>query len=134
MLGLALALVEVMAPGAFFIFFAVAAVVVGTAALFVDLSWQVQVVAFVLLAVAAALAGRRIYGRASRSEPDGLLNDRLARQVGRVAVLETAIDNGTGHVKLDDTLWRVEGPDLPAGTRVTIRDVVGGRLRVERAG
>ncbi len=132
-LGLALALVEVMAPGAFFIFFAVAAVVVGTAALFVDISWQVQVVAFVLLAVAAALAGRRIYGRASRPDADGPLNDRLARQVGRLAVLDTALANGSGHVKLDDTLWRVEGPDLPAGTRVRIAGAVGGRLQVEPA-
>lgn len=131
-LGLGLALVEVFVPGAFFIFFAVAAVVVGTAALFIDFSWQSEVIAFVVLAVAAALAGRRIYGRASRPESETPLNDRLARQIGRIAVLDTAIDGGTGQIKLDDTLWRVEGPDMPAGTRVRISGQREGRLQVEK--
>jgi len=133
-LGLVLAGIEVIAPGTFFIWFAVAAVVVGTAAMFVDLGWQVEAVAFVVLAVAAALAGRRFYGRGDAVTPEGgPLNDRLARQLGRVAVVETAIAGGTGSVRLDDSVWRAEGPDLATGTRVRIVGHVGGRLKVEPA-
>lgn len=132
-LGLVLAGVEVLAPGSFFIFFAVAAILVGTAALFLDLSWQVETVAFVALAVVAVLLGRRVYGRQGPETGDPLLNDRLARQVGRSAVLATAIVHGTGEIRLDDTLWRVEGPDLPAGLSVRITGHRNGRLVVEAA-
>jgi membrane protein implicated in regulation of membrane protease activity len=131
-LGLVLAMVEVLAPGTFFIWFAVAAILTGTVALMVDLGWQAEILLFVALAVVAALAGRRIYGR-SRPAEENRLNDRAARQVGRLAVLDTAIAEGTGHIRLDDTRWRVEGPDLPAGAKVRIVAFRDGRLQVEPA-
>lgn len=130
-LGLLLAAVEVFAPGTFFLWFAIAAILVGTLALAVPLSWQVQVVLFVVLAVIAALVGRRLYGRSGEPEPDRRhLNDRMNRQVGRPAVLEGPIENGTGRIRLDDTIWRADGPDLPAGTAVTIVGVKDNRFVV----
>jgi inner membrane protein len=98
----------------------------------VVLGWQAQVVVFVVLAVAAVLLGRRFYGRAG-TDADGLANDRSARQVGRTAVLDTAITEGTGHIRLDDTIWRAEGPDLPAGARVRIAGYRNGRFQVVAA-
>lgn len=129
-IGILLAAVEVVAPGAFFLWFAMAAILVGVIALAVDLGWQVEILLFIVFAVIAAFLGRRFYGTTEDTSTAGTLNDRLRRQVGRPAVLETAIANGTGHIRLDDTLWRVEGPDLPAGTPVTIVSVDNGRLRV----
>jgi membrane protein implicated in regulation of membrane protease activity len=35
-------------------------------------------------------------------------------------VVEQAIENGRGRVRVGDTLWSAEGPDAPAGTRVTV--------------
>ncbi|RTL74492.1 MAG: NfeD family protein, partial [Bradyrhizobiaceae bacterium] len=35
-----------------------------------------------------------------------------------------------GTIKLGDTVWRVEGPALEAGTRVKIENADGARLRV----
>lgn len=132
-LGLLLAGVEVLVPGSTFIWFAVAAVIVGALAFVIDMSWQVEVVLFAVLSVVVLLAGRRFYGGREAPKDDGLVNDRLARQVGRVVVLDTGIANGTGHARLDDTVWRVEGPDLPAGTSVRITGHRSGRLVVERA-
>lgn len=129
-LGLLLATLEIVVPGTFFLWFAVAAILTGTLALAVDLSWQVQTLVFVVLAAASALIGRRVFGR-SQPEPESRLNDRLAGYVGRKATLETAIVDGTGHIRLDDTLWRVAGPPLPAGSQVTIVGQREGRLTVE---
>lgn len=133
-LGLVLAAVEIFAPGSLFIWFAVAAILVGTVALFLDMSWQAELVLFVGLAVAAAVVGRRLV-RVERPEAktEAHINDRLARQVGRLATLDTPITNGAGHIRLDDTIWRVEGPDLPAGAQVRICGHTEGRLRVEAA-
>ena len=129
-LAIVLAGVEVMAPGTFFIWFAVAAAMVGAVAMAFTLSWQVQVSLFVVLAVVSALVGRRIYGRLSERS-DELTNDRVSRQIGRSAVVDTAIAEGTGYIRLDDTIWRVEGPDLPKGARVRIVGSRAGRFVVE---
>jgi membrane protein implicated in regulation of membrane protease activity len=128
--GLLLAGVEIVAPGSFFVWFAVAAILTGTVALFVDIAWQWELVLFVVFAVTAVLVGRKFYGAAGK-EPDVRLNDRVGRQIGRIATLETPIVDGSGHIRLDDTQWRVEGPELPAGRQVRIVGVRDGRLQVE---
>jgi len=47
------------------------------------------------------------------------------------AALGTApIVDGRGRLKVDDTMWLVEGPDLPAGTRVQVTGVDNTLLRV----
>lgn len=129
-LGILLAIVEVLAPGTFFIWFAVAALVVGAVAMVVSLSWQVQLTLFIILAVVSAVLGRRFYGRASQGT-DEMTNDRLGRQIGRSAVVDVSIAEGTGYIRLDDTIWRVEGPDLPKGTRVRIAGSRNGHFVVE---
>lgn len=130
--GILLAIVEILAPGTFFIWFAIAALLTGIVAFAVDLGWQGEVLVFVALAAASALVGRRLYGRLKPTAETNL-NDRVARMVGRTAVLDTAIVNGSGHVRLDDTQWRVEGPEMPAGARVRIVGYRDGRLQVEAA-
>lgn len=132
LLALLLAGIEVLVPGTFFIWFGAAALIVGLIALVVSLSWQVELVLFVLLSAASVLIGRRFYGRAAK-EGDGFANDRLGRQVGRLAVVDRAIEGGSGHIRLDDTVWRADGPDLPVGTRVRITGHRDGRFLVEPA-
>ena len=50
-----------------------------------------------------------------RDQP--FLNRRAEALVGRVFTLEKPIVDGVGTVRIDDTVWRVTGPDSPAGTR-----------------
>jgi membrane protein implicated in regulation of membrane protease activity len=35
-----------------------------------------------------------------------------------------------GQIRVDDTVWRVTGPDCPAGTRVVVAGAEGATLRV----
>jgi hypothetical protein len=44
--------------------------------------------------------------------------------------LDEPIVDGRGSVKLDDTRWRVSGPDLPAGAHVVVSGVDGSTLEV----
>jgi len=60
------------------------------------------------------------------------LNRRAETYVGRTFTLERPIVDGRGRLKVDDTVWLVEGPDLPAGTRVQVTGTDNTRLRVER--
>jgi hypothetical protein len=62
------------------------------------------------------------------------LNRRAEAFVGRVFTLEKPIVDGTGTVGIDDTVWRVSGPDTPAGSRVKVIRVDGAALYVEPAG
>ena len=59
------------------------------------------------------------------------LNARAAQLVGRTVTLVEPIEGGIGKVRCDDTLWQVEGIDLPAGTTVRVVGAKGMRLVVE---
>jgi membrane protein implicated in regulation of membrane protease activity len=61
------------------------------------------------------------------------LNVRGQQYVGRSLVVEQAIEGGRGRVRVGDTLWAAEGPDVPVGTRVTVTGARGTVLVVERA-
>lgn len=54
----------------------------------------------------------------SSDEPG--LNARGAREVGRTVVLDQPIVAGRGRIRMHDSVWTVEGPDLPAGATVRI--------------
>ena len=77
--------------------------------------WQAQLVFFAVLSVAAALIGRRLLARSGDTSDEPLLNQRGASLIGRTAVLEQPIAEGRGRIRLDDTTWTVNGPDLPCG-------------------
>jgi membrane protein implicated in regulation of membrane protease activity len=123
-LGFVLLVMEVVAPGIFMLWIGIAALVVGTASLLlwdaVFWTWQVQVIAFLVLSVVSAVVGKKLIGGRDEPTDQPLLNRRGAQLVGRTATLDEPIRDGRGRIKLGDTLWRVAGPDLPAGTRVRV--------------
>jgi membrane protein implicated in regulation of membrane protease activity len=132
-LGLILLGIEMMMPGFFFLWFGIAAILIGVSALLVDWPWQLQVLGFVVLSVIAALIGRRYAGTADVESADPHLNLRANRLQGRTFVLIEPIVDGTGRVRIDDTIWQVRGPDAPAGARVTVTGADGPVLRVTTA-
>lgn len=135
--ALLLAILEMTMPGTLLIFFAGAAAVVGVLAFLVPtLGWQVEFLLFGALSVAGIFVYRR-YRAANPEQVDGTdrptLNKRADQYVGQAVVLVEPIVNGHGKAKVDDTLWRVAGPDLPAGTTVRVVRADGGFLTVEKA-
>jgi inner membrane protein len=61
------------------------------------------------------------------------LNQRMYDYVGRTYVLDEAIVNGRGKIRIDDTLWMVTGADRGKGEWVKVTAVDGSRLIVEPA-
>jgi inner membrane protein len=86
---------------------------------------------FAVFAVAAVPAWR-YFARAasSKSVSNPFLNRRTEAMVGREFTLEKPIVNGSGTVRIDDTIWRVAGPDAPAGSRVKVVQADGASLTV----
>jgi membrane protein implicated in regulation of membrane protease activity len=129
-LGILLMGVEALVPGVFMFWLGLAALIVGILTFGVAIAWPMQIVGFALLAISMVPLWRHFAGRASEREDNQFLNRRTKGLVGQVATLETPIVDGVGTIKLGDTIWRVEGPALEAGTQVRIESADGVRLRV----
>jgi membrane protein implicated in regulation of membrane protease activity len=65
--------------------------------------------------------------------PRRLLNRRGASYVGRSFTLREPITDGSGLLHVDDSRWKVEGDDMPAGTKIKVVGIEGTVLKVERA-
>lgn len=130
--GLLLAL-EVMVPGTFMLWLGLAAIATGVVGWIVSMSWQIQIVLFAILSVISVLLGRRFYPTAITETDKPFLNRRADAFVGRTFTLDEPIVSGTGRVRVDDTTWRVSGPDCPAGTKVRVERVDGAMLIVAKA-
>ncbi len=122
--GLALLALEMAMPGMFLVWFGVGALATGLLSLLFwgepFWPWQAQFLSFALLSVGAILLGRKLVRSDADRSDEPLLNRRTESLVGRTAVLEDAISEGRGRIKLDGTFWPVIGPDLAAGTRVKV--------------
>lgn len=131
--GLALCAAESVVPGVFLLWIGLAALVLGTVELAFAISLAPSLLLFGTFAVLFSLAGSRLYGSWQRSTGQ-VLNNRAAALTGRVLVLSEPIVDGCGRARVQDTVWRVTGPDLPAGTRVRVAGVADGVvLQVEPA-
>lgn len=133
-LGLILLFLELVTPGVFLIWIGFAALVTSlvsfTGLSFME-SWQIQLLLFMILSVIFVLIGRKYFNPRTQSSDEPLLNRRADQLIGLRTTLEEPIINGQGRARFNDTLWRVTGPDLPAGATVIVREYIDGQLRVE---
>jgi membrane protein implicated in regulation of membrane protease activity len=134
-LAVLLLVLETVVPGVHFLWFGLAAGIVGALALAVgpEFTWQWQLIAYALVAVATVFLVRRTARPdANRSDvPD--LNVRAQQYVGRVFRVEEPIAGGRGKLRVGDTLWPAQGPDAPKGASVKVTGTNGTVLVVELA-
>ena len=96
------------------------------------MAWESEVLIFATLAILAVAGSWRVVSRSWAVKSDQPhLNERSAGLVGRSFLLSQAIVNGSGKITYQDTLWDVDGPDMPKGSRVRVTGVEGLRLQVE---
>src|SRR6266852_634328 len=129
--GLILMTLELLAPGVFPFWLGLAALLVGLISFAIHPPWQLQLLMFAVFAAAAVPLWRRVARNTNTSNP--FLNKRAEALVGRVFTLEKPIIDGLGTVRIDDAIWRVAGPDTPAGSRVRIVQADGASLTVASA-
>ncbi len=126
-----LLIVEVLAPGTFFLWLAVSAAAVGLLVWLVpttsiEAAWSI----FAVLGVISVVMVLK-FRKPPKEDAANKLNKRGQEYVGRVFELTEPIHNGKGKLKIGDTLWSVSGPDLPTGTQVKVAAVEAGELKVE---
>ena len=122
---------ELVAPGAFMLWLGLSALLVGIISYFVAWPWQYQLVTFAAFALASIPLWRSIARGVEKPGDQPFLNRRADAFVGREFTLEKPIVGGGGTVKIDDTIWRLRGPDVPGGTRVKVVRADAATLVVE---
>jgi membrane protein implicated in regulation of membrane protease activity len=140
LIGLVLTALETFIPGVHFLWFGLAAVAVGGlvsasgAFGYGDVfTWPWQLVTFAVISVLTVFWVRG-FSRGKDAESDvPALNVRAEQYVGRVVTVEDAIAGGRGKVRVGDTLWPAQGPDLARGARVRVTGTSGTVLIVEPA-
>lgn len=131
--GVLLCAGEMLAPGVFLLFLGLAAIVTGLIVAVAPLAFVWALLVFAFLSGVAVMLGRRLYGSRESSSDQPFLNRRADALVGHVYPLVEAIKAGEGAIRVNDTKWRVRGPDMPAGVRVKVTGVEDAMvLRVEQ--
>ena len=123
--AVAMLLLETVIPGVHFMWFGLAALIIGAVVLVVPMPLAVQLVAFAVLSLAAILVVRRLWGSATLATDEPDLNDRGHSYIGRMVAVEEPISGGRGKVRVGDTVWTAEGPDTPSGATVKVTGVNG---------
>ena len=130
--AVALAVTELLVPGVFLIFLALAAAITGAIALFFpDLGLGGQLIGFAAWSGVTVAIGRRWHRDYPVETSDPLLNDRVARLIGETVTVAEPLSGGNGRVHVGDGEWPARGPDAPVGARVRIVGADGSCLIVE---
>ncbi|MDC0886781.1 NfeD family protein [Altererythrobacter sp.] len=133
-LGLALAALEIVVPGVYLIWLAIAALLTGALTFVFDPGLPFQILNFVFLALITAFSAKRFLRDRPIISSDPLLNNRGGRMVGETAIVVQGFEGGTGRVHLGDTDWLARGVDMAVGDRVRITGSEGAILLVEPVG
>ena len=131
-IAVVLVIIEAFVAGTFFLWMGVSAAVVGFVLLIAPaMGWEYQVLLFAIFSVVSiTLWLIRLKKHPTKSEISNL-NRRVAQYMDRIAIIQEPIVNGLGTINVDDTIWRVLGPDCEAGTKVKVVGAEGTDLKVE---
>ena len=129
--GMIMLALELVLPGGFLLWMGIAGIVTGLVSLLQPMGWPLEWLIFGVLSLGSiALWTRWSRGRGIKTDRP-LLNRRAEQVIGQEVVLKQAIEQGFGRVVVGDSVWRVSGPDLPAGSHVRVVGNDGSLLWVE---
>ena len=101
------------------------------------LEWYQQIFIFTVFSLIFTFTGRHLWQTKTKQEgihdtlPDPTLNNRMAKLVGQMVILEEPIQGRRGRLEIGGTSWPITGPDLPIGTQVEITAISGTVLEVQ---
>ncbi len=131
-LAVALIILEILMPGAYFLWMGISAAVVGAALfIFPAMPLLVQVLIFAVLSVFAVKTYKSYRKKNPLVTDEPALNRRGEKYIGQSFTLRDPIVNGVGKITVDDSTWKVVGIDVPAGMVIRVVAVEGTTLKVE---
>jgi membrane protein implicated in regulation of membrane protease activity len=127
----ALALAEMAVPSSYLMWIALGAAVTAIATAATGMVFEGQLAVFATATALSCIAGYFVY-RAMESDRDGevALNAPRRSMIGARGTVCEAVVNGRGKVRIGDTVWLADGPDLAEGTPVVVAGLRGTRLEV----
>jgi len=131
-IGIILIILELFAPGAFFLWMGIAAGLVGLILVVApEMTWQYQFIVFAVVSVVSIVVWRNYLKKHPTETDRPTLNMRGEQYVSRTFTLTEPVVNGVGKIKVDDTMWKIEGADCDTGTKVKVVKTDGAVLIVE---
>ncbi|RLA09539.1 MAG: NfeD family protein [Gammaproteobacteria bacterium] len=131
-LAVALLVLEALAPGAFFLWMAVAAGAVGVLLLLSpQLSWEIQLLIFSLTSIVAIISWLAWVKTHPAKTAEPTLNRRGVEHIGQQFTLPEPVVQRRGTLQLGDTIWIITGPDCDAGSRIKITAINGSQLQFD---
>ena len=106
-------LAELHAPGSYLIWIAIGAGLTAAIEAGWGLSLSAQIGAFAVLSAISCASGYFIYRRFNHPKDAASLNQRNVLMIGAQGVVCLEIVNGRGKVRLGDSVWLADGPNLP---------------------
>lgn len=95
-----------------------------------SLSWQVQFIIFALFSVTSLWIWWFKVKSVHKKTDKPFLNQRASQYIGRTFTLDEPIVNGRGRIRVDDSMWRIDGEDLPVGAKIIVKSADGVVLKV----
>lgn len=131
-LAAVLGILEVSVGSSFFLLWlAVSATTVATILMIMpSLTWQYQLLIFAVESITCIFFWHLHLKKHPIKTDKPTLNRRSEQYVNRVFSLAEPIVNGRGKIKVEDSLWVVEGKDLSVGKKVRVIGVNGVILQV----
>ena len=131
-LAVALIILEILIPGAYFLWMGVSAIFIGGLMLvFPEMVFLVQILIFAVLSVITVVMYKSYRKKNPIVTDEPALNRRGEQYLDRSFTLTEPIVNGQGKVIVDDSTWKVSGEDMDAGMTVRVVAVEGTTLKVE---
>ena len=131
-LAVALIILEILIPGAYFLWMGVSAIFIGVLMLvFPEMVFLVQILIFAVLSVITVVMYKSYRKKNPIVTDEPALNRRGEQYLDRSFTLTEPIVNGQGKVIVDDSTWKVAGEDMDAGMTVRVVAVEGTTLKVE---
>jgi membrane protein implicated in regulation of membrane protease activity len=125
-----LAIAEMVAPGSYLMWIALGAAVTGIAAT-TGMVLEGQLAVFAIATAVSCVGGYFVYRGMDSSHDSGVPRNAPRRSmIGARGTVCEALVGGRGKVRIGDTVWLAEGPDLADGTPVIVAGVRGTRLEV----
>jgi membrane protein implicated in regulation of membrane protease activity len=135
-IALVLMALETVIPGVHFLWFGLAAFIVGLLVAIVTsmgmadaFPFPLQVVVFALLSVATVFGIKKMTG-AKPNDHHIDINAAGSQFIGRIVLVEETIKSGRGKVRAGDSVWLAEGEDAYVGAKVLVTGVNGTALVV----
>jgi membrane protein implicated in regulation of membrane protease activity len=132
-LAVFLIILEIFSPAAFFLWLGIAAAITGFITLIMpEMHWAIHLVIFSIFSIASVWLGRTWFKRNPIKTDQPFLNQSNEEFVGKVYIVEQAIRNGSGRVKVGDSSWKATGEDAAMGDKVKVTAVSATILTVVR--